>query len=95
MIKITPTLALVFACTSVYALQVIDGRVVLDARETALLQHCAAQGGCAILSRQEFEEYAQAMAAGAVADITRRAEDALQRMATRLEKSENTCRKII
>lgn len=49
------------SCASVFAVTLDGEGLRLDARETALMQKCDEQGGCAIISRAELMQYIQAM----------------------------------
>lgn len=51
----------VLACASAAAVTVSDGVFTLDEREKALVPHCAAQGGCAVISRAELINYVQGL----------------------------------
>lgn len=75
--------ALVTSC-SASALQLVDGKPVLDAREVELLKHCEEQGGCAVVSRQMVLEFLQV-----------NLERALNGAAEAIKDAETACRRKI
>lgn len=49
-------------CLEASAIELVDGKPVLNPQEVALLQACAQQGGCAVVSRAMVTEYVNAIA---------------------------------
>lgn len=50
--------AVLVACSfGASAMEILDNKIAFDERERALIPQCAAQGGCAVISRAELEAY--------------------------------------
>ena len=75
---------LALTCAQAGAIEVVDGKPVLNPREVALLQLCEQQGGCAVVSRQMVTDFLKAN----LARVIEQAEE-------EIKAAETACRKRI